>query len=91
MAENLTGRYPSSLAPTSQEGGNLTHPDRVRADAMTAPGSQPVTPQPADDESSVMPQPQLGDVYRPPNRVSGGGREGEGGTWTSVSGARWGQ
>ena len=59
--QDYSGRYPASLAPTSQEaGGMTTSPDRQAA-AMTAPGSDPVTPMPTGtDEMSQVPRPALG-------------------------------
>lgn len=57
--QDLTGRYPASLAPTSQEGGGMfTHPDHLK-DIPIAPGSEPVTPMPGPDEGSQVPNPHL--------------------------------
>ena len=39
--QDLTGQYPARLTPTSQEGGGMVYNN---APAMTAPGSDPVTP-----------------------------------------------
>ena len=89
--EDLTGQYQDkvALAPSSMEAGNLTTPPEQVALTMTAPGSQPVTPMPDLDECSQLPRPVLGEVYDPPNRVAGNAGTGHGGTWVSVSGARW--
>ena len=39
--QDLTGKTPARLTPTSQEGGGMVYSN---APAMTAPGSDPVTP-----------------------------------------------
>jgi hypothetical protein len=87
--EDLTGQYADRavLVPSSMEGGNMTKTADAARGEMTAPGSPGVAPMPAPDQSSQLPQPQLGEVYRPPNRVHGDGSAGEG-TWTTVSGGR---
>jgi hypothetical protein len=56
--QDLTGRYPASLAPTSQEGGGLVDHGQAQA-AMTAPGSVPVTPMPPPADGPVLPMPQV--------------------------------
>ncbi len=39
--QDLTGKTPARLVPTSQEGGGMVYDNK---DAMTAPGSTPITP-----------------------------------------------
>jgi hypothetical protein len=46
------------MTVTSQEGGNLVHDN---SPAMTAPGTDPVTPMP---DAKQMPDPQLGTSSR---------------------------
>jgi hypothetical protein len=82
--QDLTGQGPAALAPSSQEAGNITQPDLARW-TMTAPGSVPVTPMPAPEESAQMPQPQPGAVYDPPNRVHGAAQAGQAGSWADVN------
>lgn len=55
--QDLTGKYPAYLVPSSQEGGNLVQPDLAEK-TMTAPGSQPVTPLPPPSQGSHVPEPQ---------------------------------
>jgi hypothetical protein len=50
----------NSMTVTSQEGGNLVHDNSA---AMTAKGTEPVTPMPAAEN---MPDPQLGTTARVP-------------------------
>jgi hypothetical protein len=85
---DLTGRRPAALAPSSMEGGNLTQPDAARL-TMTAPGSPPVTLMPAMDESSHMPQPELGaDVPAARPKSTPPGRARGKGTWADVTHSR---
>jgi hypothetical protein len=51
--QDLTGRYPAYLAPTSQSAGGAIHASDL---AMTAPGSQPVDMTPVPTETLPMPQ-----------------------------------
>lgn len=51
--QDLSHLAADSMTVTSQEGGNLVHDN---SPAMTAPGSQPVTPMP---DEKAMPDPQL--------------------------------
>ena len=49
--QDLTGKFPALLTPTSQEGGNMIQPDLPKS-AMTAPGSTPVSPLPGPQQGS---------------------------------------
>lgn len=49
--QDLTGKFPALLTPTSQEGGNMIQPDLGKA-AMSAPGSPPVSPLPGPTQGS---------------------------------------
>ena len=55
--QDLTGKYPAELVPSSMEGGNLTTPPEQVKLTMTAPGSKPVTPMPPPGMSSQLPVP----------------------------------
>jgi hypothetical protein len=55
-----------SLAPSSQEGGNLIQPDLAQL-TMTAPGSEPVTPLPPPVQGSHVPEPQASGPQLPVN------------------------
>jgi hypothetical protein len=69
--QDLTGRYPAALAPTSQEaGGMVTHPDHLKG-LPIAPGSEPVTPVPSPDEGSQPPKPDLPAVQLPVSSAPG--------------------
>ena len=49
--QDLSATYNPALTPTSQEGGNMIQPDLAKA-AMTAPGSDPVSPLPGPNSGS---------------------------------------
>lgn len=51
--QDLTGRFPTHLSPTSQSGGNTIQDPAGHAAAMTAPGSESVNPLP-DRLDNVM-------------------------------------
>ena len=55
---DLSALAAGSITVTSQEGGNLVHDN---SPAMTAPGSEPVTPMPDEKQ---MPAPELGTSAR---------------------------
>ena len=85
--QDLTGRFPASLTPSSQEGGNLIQPDLAKS-TMTAPGSEPVTPLPGPVQGSdpdinqsvpTVPVSFPGDQVKPPVQPAphGGGRWGD--------------
>ena len=69
--QDLTGRFPMALAPTSQEGGGLVDHGQGQA-AMTAPGSVPVTPMPPPADGPVLPMPQVSGTTIPLSHVQRG-------------------
>jgi hypothetical protein len=68
--QDLTGRFPMALAPTSQEGGGLVDHGQGQA-AMTAPGSVPVTPMPPPADGPVLPMPQVSGTTIPLSHAPG--------------------
>jgi len=91
---NPPGSPMALLVPTSQEGGNMIQPDLAKK-AMTAPGSEPVSPLPPPMEG-VNPEPNFtgpqlpvsfpGDNPRVPHGTSAGGQ------WADINmmpGALW--
>lgn len=50
-------RFPAALVNTSQEGGNMTDPG-MPGRAMTAPGSEPASPNPGPFTGEHLPGPQ---------------------------------
>lgn len=85
--QDLTGKFPAKLVPTSQEGGNMVQLDLDKA-AMTAPGSEPASPNPGpyipmdlgpDSEQPQVPVSSPGDKARVPAGTSPGGQ------WADIS------
>lgn len=58
--QDLSHLAADSMTVTSQEGGNLVHDN---SPAMTAPGTEPVTPMPPVED---QPRPRLGTSARIP-------------------------
>lgn len=79
--DDLTGRFPALLTPSSQEGGNMIQPTLAK-NTMTAPGSTPVSPLPGPLEGS---DPEI-DFSGPEIPVSHPGSREK----VAVQSARWG-
>lgn len=76
--DDLTGRYPQALVPTSQSDGGEVHDNSL---AMTAPGSEPVSaPAPAapapmphfSNSGQLTPGPEQAESDGPFRRLSNG-------------------
>lgn len=83
--EDLTGRFPCSLVPSSMSAGNTVSDDPALA--MTAPGSPSVLPVPESTDRLPQPSP----VAKPRTTVvGGGGSSGPGSVWEGFSDSgRW--